>query len=259
MMTEAVYSFLLALAAGLATVGGALLALLSNRRNERVLTAALSFSAGVMICISLLELYPEGEAALQLRFGALPGTVASIGLLFAGAAGCWLVEKCLPEPGGACLQEDGRQKALLRLGITSMAAIFLHNLPEGIATFAAAYHSSSLGVTVAAAIGLHNIPEGIAVALPVWYGTGSRGRALGCALLSGIAEPLGALLAWVLLRPFLSGILLGQMFLLVAGIMLCLAFFQLLPEAFAYGHPTLSLACLFLGIGIIPVSTVLGG
>ena len=130
----------------------------------------------------------------------------------------------------------------------------LHNFPEGVATFLAGYEDLTLGVSITLAIALHNIPEGISVAMPVWYATGSRRRAFRCTLLSGLTEPVGAVLAFALLRPFLNGLLLGVLFGVVAGIMVYIAVEELIPSSRQYGHDRPALWATLCGICVMPLT-----
>ena len=126
--------------------------------------------------------------------------------------------------------QSSKKKKLLRTGVYTAFVIAIHNFPEGIATFTAAYSDLSLGIAIALAIALHNIPEGIAVAVPIYFATGNKRKALWFSLFSGFAEPLGALLAYAILMPFLNNIILGVMFCAVAGIMVFIALDELLPR-----------------------------
>ena len=149
---------------------------------------------------------------------------------------------------------EAPHKNLFRVGFVSALAMALHNFPEGVATFLAGYEDLTLGVSITLAIALHNIPEGISVAMPVWYATGSRRRAFRCTLLSGLTEPVGAVLAFALLRPFLNGLLLGVLFGAVAGIMVYIAVEELIPSSRQYGHDRPALWATLCGICVMPLT-----
>ena len=140
-----------------------------------------------------------------------------------------------------------------------MIAITLHNFPEGIATFISSYQDTTLGMTITLAIAMHNIPEGIAVSMPIYYSTHSRGKAFKYALISGLSEPAGAILAFLILKPFISEFLLGLIFAFVMGIMLYISFEELIPSSRQYGYTDISLLSIFLGICIMPFSHILMG
>jgi ZIP family zinc transporter len=146
---------------------------------------------------------------------------------------------------------------LMRMGLLSAAAIALHNFPEGIATFVAALDDPKLGVSIATAVAIHNIPEGIAVAVPVFYATGSRARAFSWSFLSGLAEPVGALVAWLLLASFLGDALRGILFAAVAGVMVFISFDELLPTAREYGEHHVAVYGLTAGMAVMAVSLAL--
>lgn len=241
----------MSLLAGLSTGIGAAAALFLKRSDTRFLTFALGASAGVMVYISFMELMPEATHMLEKNGQATwPGTLS----FFLGMALACLIDRCIPEDENP---HEVREAGLLQMehapgqfsgsaGIRRSALLFtlaiaIHNFPEGIATVAAAFDSPEIATSVALAVAIHNIPEGMAVALPLLYGTGNRRKAFGWATLSGLAEPLGALVAMLILLPFLSPTLLATLFAGVAGIMVYISFDELLPMAERWGHHHLSI------------------
>lgn len=242
-------ALLLSTLAGLATSVGGFAAVFARGNGRRFLSFALGMSAGVMVSVSFAELLPESAKGLAGAFGpAAGGKLAALSLI-GGCLVALLIDRLVPDaPSGNAAKGSG---ALLRMGIVTALAMTLHNFPEGIATFMAGYSDLRVGLPVALSISLHNIPEGIAVSVPIYYGTGSRARALGVSTLSGLSEPLGALAAYLLLAPFLSGGMLGVIFGAVAGIMLTLSFQELLPAAESYGRLSLSLLGLAAGTAVM--------
>ena len=117
-----------------------------------------------------------------------------------------------------------------------MIALMIHNLPEGIATFMSSYKDISLGINLGIAIMMHNIPEGISISVPIYYSTGSKRRGVGYSLLSGITEPLGAILAYILLKEYINDVSLSIVLILVAGIMITISIDELLPESIKYSY-----------------------
>ena len=146
---------------------------------------------------------------------------------------------------------------LLRVGVLTALAIAVHNFPEGMATFVSALQEPEVAVPIAAAIAIHNIPEGIAVSVPVYQATGSRRKAFGYSFFSGLAEPLGALLAWLVLQPLMGPTLMGALFAAVAGVMVFISFDELLPAAREYGEHHISLYGLISGMAVMAVSLLL--
>lgn len=253
--------------AGLATAIGGALVLRGQAHDSRILSRALAFAAGVMLCVAFVELLPEslsgvaaglsagasGESAGQLLAGMAPivlvGGAFLLGALLVAAIEAWLPESALSSASGAVHQQSGRMALLIALSLA------IHNFPEGAAVFVsnldpadasgdAAYGG---GLALAAAIAVHNIPEGAAVAIPVLHATGSRLRALGIAILTGLTEPLGALVAWAALAPFMNELVLGLTFATVAGMMVYISLDTLLPAAFARGAVRDSLASVTTG------------
>jgi ZIP family zinc transporter len=151
----------------------------------------------------------------------------------------------------------GRCRQLYRTGILLAIVLAIHNFPEGIATFVSTLQSPSLGVAIAFAIAIHNIPEGVAVAVPIFYATGSRHKAFFYSFLSGLAEPLGALLAFVVLMPFFSPVVLAVLFAIVAGIMIFISLDELLPAAREYGHHHLAIYGLIGGMAVMAFSLLI--
>ncbi len=153
--------------------------------------------------------------------------------------------------------EDVKNKNLMRMGIFTAIAVAVHNFPEGLATFIAALQDPSLGIPIAVAIAIHNIPEGIAVSIPIYYATGSRKKAFIYSFLSGLAEPVGAGIGFLILMPFLSETLFGILFASVAGIMVFISLDQLLPAAREYGEHHLSIYGLVGGMMVMALSLLL--
>lgn len=249
-MQEFWQAFLLSTGAGLATAIGSLIALLSKRENKRFLSFSLGFAAGVMILVSVADLLPQAKSHLLQNFGARGADGIALFFLCAGLFCAFGIERALPQTEKRwTARTDGiGSAALARVGAVTAVAVTLHNLPEGMATFLAGYANIQIGLPVAVSIALHNIPEGIAVSAPLYYGTGSRWKAFALSALSGLSEPLGALLAFTILRPFMSPLVLGVLFAWVAGIMLYLSFAGLIPSAQAGGRTGFAVSGIFAGL-----------
>jgi ZIP family zinc transporter len=256
-------ALLLSTMAGLSTTVGSLIAMFSKRDDTRFLSVSLGFSAGVMIAVSFAELLPEAEKNLGGAMGA-HGSFMTILYLALGLALAALIDIAIPENGScnnkaASKKGKSPQSSLLHMGIVTAVAITVHNFPEGIATFMAGYADIRIGLPVALSIALHNIPEGIAVAVPVFYGTGSRAKAFLTSALSGLSEPLGALLAYFCLAPFMNAGTLGAVFAAVAGIMLYIAFTELIPASESYSRPRTSVAGIISGALVMLIAMMAMG
>lgn len=273
METTNLYNVLFALGltlfAGLSTGIGSAIAFFAKRTNTRFLAFSLGFSAGVMIYVSMTEILTKAQAELAGVLGDKGGAWLSAVAFFCGMVIVMLIDKFVPshenphelhrveEIQGAAGDRGQQHHALMRMGVLTALAIAIHNFPEGIATFMAGLHDPHLAVPIAVAIAIHNIPEGIAVSVPIYYATGSRTRAFKLSFLSGLAEPAGALLAWLVLAPFLNGVLFGMIFAGVAGIMVFISLDQLLPSARKYGEHHVSIYGLIFGMGVMAVSLLL--
>ena len=238
--------------AGLSTGIGSALAFFTKKTNETFLSAALGFSAGVMIYVSLVEIFVKARDSLEVYYGASKGYLVTTLAFFGGVAIIALIDKLVPEAENpheihdinemdAVAVEEAKKKSLMRMGLFSALAIAIHNFPEGLATFMGAIQDPTLGIAIAVAIAIHNIPEGIAVSVPIFYSTGSKRKAFTYSFLSGLAEPIGALIGYFLLRQFLSDALFGIVFAGVAGIMVYISLDELLPTAEKYGNTILRL------------------
>ena len=230
-----ILAFTLSFLAGLASAVGGLCSFFIKKENFTALAVGLGFSAGVMLYVSFVEILPHAQTSLSGLYGRVPGAWLAVSLFFVGTAISWGVDRCLPPLH--VKQESLKQSAKLKqTGIFTAVALVLHNFPEGLATFFSALDSVTLGFSIAVAVAIHNIPEGIAVALPIYHSTGSRAKAFWASAASGMAEPIGALAGYFVLRAVLHEALLGILFALVAGIMVYLALDELLPTAHDYGH-----------------------
>ena len=260
------FAFALTLFAGLSTSIGGALSILTKKTNTKFLSIALGFSAGVMIYVSFVEIFPKSKGILSAELGAVNGAWATVGGFFLGIFIIGLIDKFVPSTANpheihTVEEMDGKSEDhkanLMRMGMFTALAVAIHNFPEGLATFTAALSDKSLGIPIAIAIAIHNIPEGIAVAVPVYYATGSRMKAFKLSFLSGLAEPVGALVGYVLLYSFFNDIVLGLIFASVAGIMVYISLDELLPSAREYGEHHLSIYGLVAGMVVMAVSLLL--
>ena len=239
-MSITLYSFLLTFIAGFSTMIGTVLIFFKEKTN-RVVVASLSFASGVMLTVSILDLIPE--AVTLLNYKSIVEILIITVFMVLGALLTRKIDKCMPEV------DNNSKKGLYRVGIISMFAIIMHNIPEGIATFMTTSTNLSLGLSLTIAIALHNIPEGISIAVPIYYSTGNRKKALFYTLVSAISEPFGALLAFLFLKPFMNNLVMGLLMAVIAGIMSYISFFELLPKSLSYKNKSLSY--IFFVIGII--------
>ncbi len=251
----------LTLIAGLATGIGAAIVLAVGKVSARFLAASLGFSAGVMIYVAMIELMATAQATLSGTLGRVTGSWVAVAGFFGGIALIAVIDHFVPDdlnPHEVVQgDEDPARARLMRTGLMTAVALAIHNFPEGFATFISALEDPKLGIPIAVAIAIHNMPEGIAVALPIRAATGSRAKAFWYAFLSGLAEPAGALIGYVLLRPFLSDTLMGVVLAGVAGIMVFISLDELLPTAEQFGEHHLAIYGVVAGMAVMAVSLVL--
>lgn len=262
-----IFALLLTLFAGLATGIGSLLSLLTSRTNTKFLSVALGFSAGVMIYVSLVEIFVKAKVSLVAELGERNGYWMTILGFFGGMIFIAAIDRLLPKLGNPhevksvedmdVSPTNAEYTKLMKMGVFTALAIGIHNFPEGIATFASALQDPNLGVAIAIAVAIHNIPEGIAVAVPIYYATGNRKKAFKLSFLSGLAEPVGAFVAYLVLMPFLNGVVFGVVFAAVAGIMVFISLDELLPAAKKYDETHSSIYGVVAGMLVMALSLVL--
>lgn len=283
-MNEVWFALGLTTLAGLATGIGSIVAFTAKRTNCRFLSIATGFSVGVMLYVSFVEIFFKGQDALVAHYGEPLGYWVNTGSFFGGMLLIGLIDNLIPQEANPhevpdvsetlVLREDvplpengspapgSRNGPLMRMGLFTALAIGIHNFPEGLATFLSALQEPGLGLVIAAAIALHNIPEGISVAVPIYYATGDRKKAFLCSLTSGLAEPVGAVAAYLGILLFSGGTavpahFMGILFGGVAGIMVYISLDELLPTSRAYGKGHDSLFGLAGGMAVMALSLLL--
>lgn len=274
-------AFLCTLVSGLSTSIGGLIALLAKKTNKVFLSVSLGFSAGVMIYVSMIEIFQEANTSLIAALGEVKGSWLTVIAFFGGMMLIALIDRILPEEGnphevkmieGSIVTHDtieandfeesvgetnGNHRKLMKTGVMTALAIAIHNFPEGIASFVSSMQEPGLAIPIIAAIAIHNIPEGIAVSVPIYQATGSRKKGFLYSFLSGLAEPVGALVGWLILMPIMGDLVFGIIFAAVAGIMVFISFDELLPSAREYGEHHLSIYGLISGMAVMAISLLL--
>ena len=260
-------AFILTLFAGLSTGIGGILVFNKIALNRKFLSVSLGFSAGVMIYVSFVEILSKALTNLSTIFGETLGFIYTTAAFFIGIFLIAIIDILVPEaenPHEFVEEKDlknkkskAKDKYLIRMGLFSAFAIAIHNFPEGLATFIAAVEDPNIGLTIAIAIAIHNIPEGVAIAIPIYYASKSRKKALFYSFLSGLAEPVGALVGVILLSIFANELSFGIIFGLVAGIMVYISLDELLPTAEKYGQHHLAIYGMISGMFVMAISLIL--
>lgn len=252
---QAVYALFLSIIAGMATLIGAVIVVIIKKENKKFISASLGFASGIMISVSMLELYSKSSELITSSTNDFLGAILSTLFLAIGMFITFLINKFVQDENKAV--DNLSKNKLLKTGIISMLVIALHNFPEGIATFMSSYGNTTLGISITIAIAMHNIPEGITVALPIYLSTNSKKKAFLYTFLSGITEPFGAILAFFVLRFFLTDFLLGSIFGIVGGIMIFIAIDDLIPTSRKYGYDGIALFFTLLGLCIMPLTSII--
>ena len=265
-MTENIWmAFGLTVLAGLSTGIGSALAFFSKRTSKAFLSIALGFSAGVMIYVSFIEIFAKAQTSLVAVYGEAQGSWLAVVSFFAGILLIAMIDRLIPSatnPHEARAVERMHENVngglqLKRIGVFTALAIGIHNFPEGLATFFAALSDPALGIAIAVAIAIHNIPEGISVSVPIYFATGSRKKAFWLSFLSGVSEPVGAVVGFTILKPFFSETVFGLLFGFVAGIMVFICLDELLPAAREYGEGHKAIYGLISGMAVMAISLLL--
>ena len=235
-MNNVSFAFILTILAGLSTMLGSIF--IFNKKNENIIIAALAFASGVMSTVSITDLMPESYNLLINIFSKFPAIIYMLIFVVSGIIFSMFIDKYIPT-----------DNSLYRVGVFAMLAIIIHNIPEGIATFMATNTNIMLGISLTIAIALHNIPEGISISIPIYYATNSKFKAIFYTFISAISEPFGALLTYLFLSNYINDRIMGFLFGLIAGIMIHISMYELLPTSKSYNK--LSITWLFFILGLI--------
>lgn len=250
------FSLLLTVIAGLSTgLGGLSIQFMKGSRPGRMLPLSLGLSAGVMIYVSFIELFQEARQQLLICAGETGDALAVVGF-FGGMALIVLIDRLIPESSTRSGNKI-KDKRLHRVGILTALGIVIHNFPEGIATFVSGMKDVRLGIVICTALAIHNIPEGIAVAVPIYYATGSRKAALRMAFLSGMAEPVGAVVGMLLMRRMMNDTFFGLLLAAVSGIMVFISLNELFPASLRYGKRSTAIFGLIAGMAVMALTLLL--
>ncbi len=265
-MNSVFTAFLLTLIAGLATGIGSFIAFFAKKTNTRFLCLSLGFSAGVMIYVSMIEIFQQANKSLVIALGEKIGSIVNVIAFFCGIFIIAIIDKLVPSEENPHeikkiedINEDkiNKNKSLLRTGVFTAIAITIHNFPEGLATFVSALNDVSLAIPITIAIAIHNIPEGISVSVPIYYATGDKKKAFLYSFLSGMSEPIGAIIGYTLLRNIINDVTLGILLSSVAGIMVFISLDELLPTARKYGEHHISIYGLIAGMAVMAISLIM--
>lgn len=261
-------AFAVTLGAGLATGIGSTIAFFAKTTNKSFFAISMGFSAGVMIYLSFVEILPKSTSYLAEYFSEVEAAAYAAAALVGGLVLMAAIDALVPSGAnphentqvellGKEPDSDVQSQALLRMGVFVALAIAIHNFPEGLATFLLVLDDPEIGIALAIAVAMHNIPEGIAVSVPVYYATKSKLKAFRLSFLSGLAEPAGAVIGYIILAQFLNHLVLGVIFAAVAGVMIFLAIDTLLPTARNSARGHLTVYGVIAGMAVMAASLVL--
>lgn len=225
-MDKTIYAFILSSIAGFSTLIGFLFIFIKKDRNNTI-SKALGFASGVMITISITDLIPNSfNLILHNNYVIYSFLILIVGFLV-GIFLSSIIDKKVEK-------EYLNSSKLYKLGIISMLVIILHNIPEGIATYITTTQNNKLGLIITIAIALHNIPEGISISIPIYYSTKSKFKAFLYTFISGVSEPIGALISYLFLAKFINNTVLGIIYSIIAGMMINISINDLYKESINY-------------------------
>ena len=233
--------------AGLSTVLGGCIVFFKIKSREKFISFCLSFSLSVMITISVIDLIPSSFIELNNSFSLLKSIFITILLFVVGAILVNILDRNIKV-------SKSKNSNLYKLGILNMIALMFHNFPEGIATFMTSYSDLSIGISLSLAIMMHNIPEGISIAVPLYYSTGKKGRGILYTFISALAEPLGAIVAFLFLKQYINMLTISYVLIIVAGIMITISINELFPEAIKYNESKQIKLGMLLGVVVILIN-----
>ena len=225
-MSTNIYAFLLSTIAGFSTLIGFLFIFI-NKDRYSIISKALGFASGVMFTISIIDLIPNSFFLINKKYNYIYTLFLLITGFLIGIIISSIIDKKVEKNSTNSLK-------LYKLGIITMLTIIIHNIPEGIATFLTTTNNTKLGIILTIAIALHNIPEGISISIPIYYSTNSKLKSFFYTLISGMSEPLGALISCLFLSKFVNDILLGIIYSIIGGMMINISINELYKEAREY-------------------------
>lgn len=242
--------FIITFLAGCSTLIGFLFIYIKNDSNK-ILISSLAFASGVMLLISIIDLIPSSFSLIGNTYYFIPSFLITSLFIVVGIIFSMLIDKYLPD------NNNYNNPSLYRVGMISMLALIFHNIPEGIATFLTSNHDLNLGITLAIALALHNIPEGISVGIPIYYSTGNKKKAFLYTFISGMSEFLGAIIASIFLVKFSNDLFMGCLYAIIAGIMMHISIYELLPSSLKYDDRFRTILFFIFGILFMYFSSIL--
>ena len=248
-MKKIIFSFLISSLAGFSTLLGLIPCFIKNKNKDGVIAFSLAFSAGVMIAISLTSLIPEALELVNKNFKLFFSCILLSIFIVLGIIFSMTIDQKI--------DNYISNNQLYKLGIISVIALMLHNIPEGITTFISSSVDLKLGIILAISIALHNIPEGISIAVPIYYSTGSIKKAFIYTLISGFSELFGAVLAYLFLAKYVNDLMLGIILSTTAGIMIHISMYELIPSAFNYKQKKVTFIALMIGAIVMLLCTLI--
>lgn len=238
-MNKIALSFLITCIAGFSTLLGMIPCYFNEKNKNMIIATSLAFSSGIMLSISLVSLIPESLNLLSGNYKLFPAILLIMIFIVAGI----LTSSSIDEE----IEKNLQKSKLYKLGIISIIALILHNIPEGITTFISTNTNTRLGLTISLAIALHNIPEGIAIAIPICYSTGNKKKAFLYTFISGFSELFGAILAYLFIAKYINSLILSAILGATAGIMIHISIYELLPNSFDYKNKRATIVAFVIG------------
>lgn len=229
--------------AGLSTLVGNILLFIDSKYKDKLISFSMGLSFIVMFLLSILELIPEGIRMVSNRLSLYEIYLYSLLLLVVGYLFVIFIDNKI----------DSDSK-LYKIGILSMIGLLVHNIPEGIICAISSYNNIDIGLKMSFMIMVHNIPEGIVISLPIYYSTGSRGKALLYTVVSSLGEILGAIITMLFLYRFINDYVLFVIYMVTSGIMITLSVGKILKEGIDLKLFKWLILGILFGFGIVVIT-----
>ena len=238
-------AFIITAVAGLATLLGVIPIFIKVKNEDKLISLSCAFASGVMFSLSIFDLVPESIKLIGRNYVSW----ITVGIVFLFML-VGIVTSIILE---IVTSKVSTNNSLYQVGILTALAIIIHNIPEGIVTYTVSNKNIILGITICLAIALHNIPEGISIAIPIYYATMSKFKAILYTFISANSELLGAIITYLFLGKFMNDLILGIIFAFTAGIMMALSYDKLLPTGIIY-HKKLAYSFFIIGLIVMLIS-----
>lgn len=253
------FALLLTLVLGLFILLGTIIVFIT-KNNEKFVSFSLALAFGVMISLSIFELFPEAYEHLEiLENWKIP---VLLGCIMVGIIILKLLDHFIPhhaDDEGHHHSKKEHMEHLYHIGIVSSIALVLHNLIEGMAIYGTASTSIHLGLLVGLGVGLHNIPMGMVIASTFYKSSENKKKTVVISFLISISTFVGGLIMFFLNGIMKEELILGILLSITLGMIIYIALFELLEQMIHSKNKKETIIGIILGTSILFLSLLIGG